>query len=358
MRKRNTGTDIMGGQDSFLDIVTNVVGILIILVMIAGVKAQNAPSPQETTSTAAAETAAVTAETATTAETLAKLDEGYKTLLEKAGAAATTRSKVEELGEQTATIQEQIQAQSEQYAQLFDLMTSVLAGIDLEAEKKDQTLKEALELKRQLLEQDAKLEQLDKTKNWMLAHRPQATVLENMPTPISRTVDDKEIQFRLKGGRIAYVPFTELFDKLKAEVSENKNRLFKQKSSSGIVGPLDGFNLQYMLVMYDVAMHDAYGTGIGTRLELDYAELIPLNEQIGEPLREAIASPNSEFVNCVKRYRQDIYTITVWVYPDSFEEYRELKKFLYAKGYQVAARPLEFEQPISGSPRGTKSAAQ
>ena len=344
MRKRNTNTNALGNQDSFLDIVTNVVGILIILVMIAGVKAQSSPpSPQDDTLT----------------ETLRKIDENERQLVEKAEAAAMTKANIDEIGDQTAILQEQAFAQAEQYAALFDLMTSVQAGIEVEAEQKDQTLKDVLELRRQLLEQDAKLEQLDQTKNWMLAHRPQATVIENVPTPLGRTVEtDKEIHFRLKGGHITYVPYTELFNKLIAEVSENKNRIFKQKSASGTVGPIDEFSMKYAVVCYDVLMSDAHGSGIGTRLELAYVELVPAYDSIGEPAREAIASPNSEFVNRVKRYRQDIYAVTIWVYPDSFEEFRELKKFLYSKGYQVAGRPLEFGQPISGSPEGTKSKAQ
>ena len=343
MRKRNANTNTLGNQDSFLDIVTNVVGILIILVMIAGVKAQNAPPPQNEDLT----------------ETLYKIDENERRLIEKTEAAATTKGNIDEIGNQMAILQEQTLAQAEQHAALFDLMTSVRAGIEVEAEQKDQTLKDVLELKRQLLEQDAKLEQLDQTKNWMLAHRPQATVIENVPTPIGRTVEiDKEIHFRLKGGRVVYVPYLELFNKMIAEVSENKNRIFKQKSATGTVGPIDGFSMQYMVVCHDVLMSDAHGTGIGTQLELAYVELVPAYDSIGEPTREAIATPNSEFTNRVKRYRQDIYAVTIWVYPDSFEEFRELKKFLYAKGYQVAGRPLEFDQPISGSPAGTKSKAQ
>ncbi len=348
-------------MDSFLDIITNVVGILIILVMIAGVKAQQSSPESEATEEIVTEstTATVPVPTLPNTKDLEKtIEENGRRLEEKAKTAATLRDSVTDIMGQKETLTEQIEVQAAQHAKLFDLMTSIRAGIDLEAERKDKSLKESLELKRQLLEQDAKLEQLDKTKNWILAHRPQATVLENMPTPIGRTVDDKEIHFRLIGGRLAYVPFAELMLALRAEVTENKNKLFKQRSTPGILGPIDGFNLHYVLIMYDAEMRDVMGSGIGQRLELDYAELLPVAEPMGEPLKSALANPNSEFLNRLRKYRQDIYTITVWVYPDSFEEYRELKKFLYEKGYQVAARPLEFGQPISGSPRGTKSSAQ
>jgi len=51
-------------------------------------------------------------------------------------------------------------------------------------------------------------------------------------------------------------------------------------------------------------------------------------------------------------------TITLWVYPDSFELYRSLQKHAHSLGYQVAGRPLPFGVPIAGSPAGTRSAGQ
>ena len=51
-------------------------------------------------------------------------------------------------------------------------------------------------------------------------------------------------------------------------------------------------------------------------------------------------------------------TITVWVYPDSFAAFRQLKEHLYAKGYATAARPLPHDKPITGGPGGSRSNAQ
>ncbi len=48
-------------------------------------------------------------------------------------------------------------------------------------------------------------------------------------------------------------------------------------------------------------------------------------------------------------------TVTVWVYPDSFEQFRVLKEELYKLGYLTASRPMPEGQPISGSPQGTRS---
>jgi hypothetical protein len=51
-------------------------------------------------------------------------------------------------------------------------------------------------------------------------------------------------------------------------------------------------------------------------------------------------------------------TVTFWTYPDSFAAYRKLRELLYERGYTVAGRPLPMGQPISGSPYGSKTAAQ
>jgi hypothetical protein len=54
----------------------------------------------------------------------------------------------------------------------------------------------------------------------------------------------------------------------------------------------------------------------------------------------------------------DRTTITVWVYPDSFAEFRRLKEHLYQRGFATAARPLPTDRPIAAGPKGTKSIAQ
>ncbi|MDR0704202.1 MAG: hypothetical protein LBF88_04365 [Planctomycetaceae bacterium] len=341
----------IGGQDSFLDLVSNVVGILLILLMVAGIRAQNSPPEIETINSSIP---------VIDSKILADIQTNYEAFQEKEVVAVKLREEVNSVHEQMEILDEHIQIQAMQHAQLFDMMTSARAVIDAVAEEKDQETKEKIEYQRQLQELETKLGQIGRTKQWLQANRPQATVIENIPTPISKSVGDKdrEAHFRLLGGKIVYVPFLELFEKMKLEIAQNQHQYFKQKLSENKIGPLDNFYLEYMLVIYDVPMQDAYGTGVGKSLQLEYAEMVPIRDRLGEPLKGALISPDSELKRRLKMYRQDIYTITVWVYPDSFEEFIELKKFLYAQGYRVAARPLDFGMPISGSPRGSKSAAQ
>ncbi|MCL2711161.1 MAG: hypothetical protein FWE95_09805 [Planctomycetaceae bacterium] len=332
LRKRKTTEIELGGQDSFLDLVSNIVGILLILVMVAGVRAQyssaNVPDPLM----------------------LADLETKFEEMQLKEERAIKLQDNVEDLLLQSEIVAEQLQRQSLEYSALFDFMIAAQVEMKLAAEEKDQTFKEKIEFQRQLLETNARLEQLDRERSYYQQIRPQATVMDNIPTPMSKTVgEDKEIHVRLLGGKIVYVPLMELILQMRREVSEDLNRYARQQTSVARVGPIDCFEMECLLVSYQIPVS-------GTRLQ--YAEVKPQFEPMGQPLREALASPQSEFRRKLSMFRRDIYTVTVWVYPDSFEEYQKLKRFLHELGYQVAARPMGMGESISVSPYGRRSTTQ
>jgi len=335
-RKRNNTEFELGGQDSFLDLVSNIVGILIILVMVAGVRAQFSSANDS--------------EPPADSQMIGDLEAKYEELQTKEGRTAQLREDFETLQVQSEIIAEQINRQGMEYAALFDLLASVRSEMELAAEEKCQSFKEKIEYQRQLLETKAKLEQIDREKTHLRQTRPQATRMENIPTPLSKMVgDDKEIHVRLLGGRIVYVPFMELIAQLRRNVGDDQNRYFRQQTSVGKVGPIENFELEFLLVTHNYP---------APRIDFQYGEVTPVFEPLGQPLREALVSPQSEFRRKLSTFRRDIYTVTVWVYPDSFEEYQELKRFLHDLGYSVAARPMSMGDPISASPYGTKSSTQ
>ena len=51
-------------------------------------------------------------------------------------------------------------------------------------------------------------------------------------------------------------------------------------------------------------------------------------------------------------------TVTLWVYPDSFTLYRQLRDYLVERNVVVAGRPLPDGLPIASSRRGTSSRGQ
>ena len=337
-RRKNTEIEL-GGQDSFLDLVSNIVGILIILVMVAGVRAQYTSA-----------NVSDSLEPLADSQMIANLEMIYEEMHMKEEKAMQLRQNVDDLQYHSKIVAEQIYRQSKEYSALFDLMVSAQVAIDFAAEEMSQTVKEKIEHQRRLMETNARLEQIERKKTHFRQIRPQAAVLENIPTPLSQTVgDEREIHVRLFGGRIVYVPLTELIIQMRRHVSEDVNRYLRQQASVGKVGPIENFELEFLLVSYKAPVQ-------GVRLQ--YGEVMPRFEPIGEPLRVALGSPQSEFRRKLSAFRRDIYTVTVWVYPDSFEEYHELKRFLHDLGYTVAARPMNMGDPISISPFGVRSATQ
>ncbi|MDR3234664.1 MAG: hypothetical protein LBT46_13565 [Planctomycetaceae bacterium] len=322
-------------QDSFLDVVSNIVGILIILVMVAGIRAQySADVSQET-------------------------DEPTAALIEqmqiKQATVYALRRDIAESKMKQEIVGEQIHYQAEQYAVLFDRLTTARAAIDTAAEEQSQDVKKSVEYQRQLAETNVKLEELNARRTWLMQQtRPKAAVIENIPAPLAKTVEEKEIHFRLLGKKVAYVPWIELMDKMRADITGNQEKYFKAPSSTGKTAPVDGFEMDFMLGVFNVPARE----GFGKVLSLQYAEMRPLSENIGEPLETVLSSSQSLFLQKLSLFRSDIYTATFWVYPDSFEEYQTLKQILYEKGYKVAARPMVMGEVISGSPHGTKSASQ
>jgi hypothetical protein len=95
----------------------------------------------------------------------------------------------------------------------------------------------------------------------------------------------------------------------------------------------------------------------GNYIRLYECQFLPISPQIGEPAEMALAA-NSEFREHIAAANPKTTTITLWSYPDSFGLYRRLKEELYRLGFAVAGRPQPNDQPIGGSPHGSKSVAE
>ncbi len=177
------------GSDSFLDIVANIVGILIILVMVVGVRVQHfsvqaAAKDDNADALSQARTSVDLLEA-----DLAKLKNGVAA----ADAAWATRLGDIEAGQ----------------ADLAALRSRIASDSDrLHSQKTESDLQ-----KKQLLDRQRLLDALKDEARRTGDVKPKTVKVESFPTPISQTVDGTEAHFQLLGGRIAYVPFRELVDK-------------------------------------------------------------------------------------------------------------------------------------------------
>jgi hypothetical protein len=323
--------DLTAGQDSFLDVITNIVGILIILVMVVGARVQkivlDAPPEAPAKASAAA----------------AEVEELEKTL-------ASAESEIHELQLQGRLVEAAAVGAGEARLQL----ATAVSAAKLELERRKQATDAA---RVALAERAARREELEAAihkcsiEAESLAHR-KATTEEVLayPTPIGRTVNGEEIHFRLAGDRIAYIPLEELFELAKQHTQRNSRSLSEMQSRIETVGPTQGFALDYVI---EAKIDQARGQVLVRSREW---VVRPADPVVGEPVAEALRSA-SRFRRALAGVKPDT-TVTLWCYPDSFAGYRKVREELHRLGIPTAGRPLPDGAPIGGSTDGSKSVVQ
>lgn len=336
MRRKHTEL----AEAPFLDVVTNLIGILIIIIMVTGTR---------TTETMA--DAAVDAQAA-------DHDDAQGELTATRLAADAVEKDIHAV---TAKLQRQ-QLEINYRRSERDKTLAVLTAIEQEVSQQEQQLsaaqQEQLEKNRELLAARSELDEA-KTSRESLERTPRTpNVIEQLPTPLAKAVYGEEVHFQLRGGRLTYVPWDEMVEALKREAP---GKVYKLKDASEVteaLGPIRGFRMEYTLRRGQQLSPVGRGTvAVSQTIELDRFVLLPVDENLGEPLAQAYRE-NSELLAMLSRYEAKRTTVTVWVYPDSFGKFRDLKAKLYELGFLASARPMPDGHPIGGSPRGSRSAAE
>ncbi len=370
--------EIMFGSDSFLDVVANIVGILIILIVIAGVRVSQSPPklktapaapapidmppPLETPEPVEAESynfdpimadVAPESDPDTIPEPLPPLLPPPELIaraqeLEAEIAAITAQSK--NIGESLANAN-RIQAELDQRLQtarslIEDRQSDMNASTARDAQQR-QDLALTRQALARLLAQVIAAEKKS----------PPVEKLEHRITPVSRTVLGRELHFRLEKNRVAEVPIEALVERLKEHIERRKDWIVKTRQHKGQVGPINGFNLEYIIGVDVISGIEELRSGVGGyRMSMRYWEIQPEETLRGEPADVAL-SQGSKYYQALLSAGTDT-TLTFWVYPDSYPLYRKLQHFAHEQGFPVAGRPLPNGVAISGSPNGTKSASQ
>ncbi len=340
MTRRNSAAVEAPGQDSFLDIVANLVGILIILVMVIGVQAKDAmldaapeiveeaPAPESTIDIQAAQSAA-----------------------------AAVEHDVHQLSRKIERQAFEVEYRRKERDKIQLLLTAAEQGLEENRQQLNAEQQKEFDAQRELIAARAELSQLESNVQAAEGAIPQTAIIEHLPTPMAKTVFGKELHFRLADQRLTYVPWDDLVDKLQDEARQKMWRLKDATEMTETIGPIGGFLMRYQLVRTQHSMETRAGTAVQQRVELDNFVLTPVGDDLGEPLAEAFLE-GSQLQSILARHDPQKTTITVWTYSNSFNEFRTLKKELFARGYLTASRPLPDGIPIGGSPRGTRSAAQ
>ncbi len=123
------------------------------------------------------------------------------------------------------------------------------------------------------------------------------------------------------------------------------------------VGPVRGYIARYRMDKNRAMVARGGQVQMATRIQLVGMSVEPLDEPHGQPIQQVLANRSELDIELAGR-NPGSTTITVWVYPDSFAAFRQLKEHLYARGFATAARPLPMDHLISGGPDGSRSNAQ
>jgi hypothetical protein len=318
------------GQDSFLDVVTNIVGILIILVMVIGGRVRQivlAP-PQPS------------AEAAALAGALEDLEETVD----------STESEIEQLQEQGRTVATAAAFAADARLRLATAVSAAKVAIDERKRDVDAARVAAAEAaaRRREIEEEIRTCTLEAEG---IAHVA-ATTQEVLayPTPIGRTVNGEEIHVRLAGGRIAYIPLEELFELAKSHTQRQGASIAQLANRVETVGPEQGFALDYVI---EAKIDQARGQVLIRSREW---VVRPQQPSLGETADEALAA-TSRFRRVLTGAKPET-AVTLWCYPDSFGEYRRVREELHRLGIPCAGRPLPDGAPIGGSTEGSKSVMQ
>lgn len=365
------------GSDSFLDIVCNVVGILIILMVVTGLRASRAPVLLPTMTVPTVPVAGPAAEPDSLPILPVFGDEPEPEPVVVAAPPPEPEPEPEpivpppeliaearRLRQQMLELEQSTEAAGRRSAEMERRLSELQAKLD--ALSKQQTAQQELLLsaKQRRAASDQELAQLRQVLARLTssveteqAKAPPSKQLEHRITPIGRTVQGQEYHFRLLENRVAVVPLQRLIDRLQAQVERHKDWIAKSRQQLGQVGPVDGFTLHYAVERETASLADELRMGPGVfRISVTEWRLEADRQLETEAVTEAL-EPGSRFLSALSS-AEDGAAMTFWVYPDSFAAYGELKAYCQRQNFLTAGRPLPKGIPIAGSPTGSKSSGQ
>lgn len=337
--KRDDAQSSAVGHDSFLDIVTNMVGILIIFVMVIGMRVKNSPASGEPSPQSQAAAAALEQDVA---------------------AERTARAEIAQVMAQADEITVQTELRDRQRLALVRAVAAAEQKIAGQRDELDATARAEFDLARGI--EEAK-DALDRLRGQLVQAQsaPAAVeVVESYPPPMSKYVEGPERHFQLRNGRLAFVPIDALLQLAKDDVQSKVRDFVGNKNlteTANIVGPEGGFRFRYTLERYDETVRVREGMARREGVRMVEWTVVPVSSELGEPVDEALR-PDSAFRRAMAGSDPQQTVVTVWVYADSFESFRKVRSELHRLGYACAARPLPDAHFIAGSVHGSKSSAE
>ncbi len=345
MSRRRRRTEPAFGSDSFLDVVSNLVGIVLIIIVMVGAHIRELPN-----------LAAI--------EPPPPLVVNFEPL----------EAEVRQYTDEASALQRRLLATREALAQADKEKDA------LSVAKQDAQMRRA-EAARQRVEQEQSFQrrrqavtdaqsELPRLRQRLAELQKNVEALEEKPPerrqlrfhlPVSRPVEAEELIFECQAGRVTFADLQALLQQVQRELSQKGEELRSRWSVTGKAGPAGAFELRYAVERERGSSLDQLGLPPAEERQFRYGlgkwELIPVWPVRGDPAADALKE-GSRFRTVVDPLDPEQVVLTFFVYPDSFELFRELRDYLHERGFVVAGRPLPPGYPIYGSKNGSVSRGQ
>jgi hypothetical protein len=387
--RRGTSGETQFSSDSFLDIIANLVGILIILILLGGLAASRAPVEEEPVAEVPAfepppvvppeEPSPLPAATTESAPLLASIEKPQTTrphftptlvepplkqpaepepeskpaltAAEAARQAAQFERQLAALkGRLTeydvATAAKQLQSTQSQLAQqaaamreLQQVLVAEEAAARTSVTRLSETDGEYQSLRARLIAANRELQEL-------ATAEPQTERLDLRINPIGRRdARAKELLFLVSGKESLYLPIEELFEQIMRRESGNIDLTLRSNNQRGTVGPIDGVSSKYLLKLIPVAVQTPRGGSVSLSNR-------PITQLLIEPEPNAPREPATTALQPGGLFAGKLLSapsgtiVRLLIRTDSFEEGRELTSYARQRGFRVDAQPLGPAEPV------------
>jgi hypothetical protein len=339
--------------DSFLDLVTNIVGIIIRLILVVWVSAKSynaLPDALKFRHEAAKKATEMPAIMDPLEEELARqraeLAEAERRMLEQLRQLDLTRDEEAKAGKELA----EVDAQRDELRKALARIDQDKTATGTKTKEASYTLAELQKRREKLTEELHALEKLPPLKKTL-----------HYRTPVSQLVDSEEWHFECQNGRVTFINIAAFVALIKRDLDENGKMLRDRWEVSNETETIGDFRMAYTFQRSKSALDNAFGAAspaanMGYSIGVSW-KLEPVVPDRGETI-EAALKEGSAFHRVVDGLPRDQAVVTFWVYPDSFAVYRQLRDYLADRDITVAGRPLPMGFPVSSSPDGTASRGQ
>ena len=352
MRRRRKALHPAGGSDSFLDVIANLVGIMIILIVLVGARIRDLPLisflPKNRPEDTHVEKPPPPPDLSRLRHEIDRLRDRLLEASTRQVAAVRTAEDIErKLGHRRtdiADLRRQIEGTEGEISRVKKQIARAAATTS--------------DLQRRLTALQRAVASLEKQKT-------AKTVLKTLhfPLPVSRPVRAKELLFECRQGRVTPIDLDELLGLVRQVLRDEGKRLRDRWEVIGTVGPVGPFRLKYKIERFRSTILDRTFADLPPVDQNGYSygvtewELVPVWPIRGESLEEALAD-GSRWRTVVDAADPKQVALTFFVYSDSFALYRGLRDYCHRRGFSVAGRPLLPHIPIAASRQGTVSRGQ